>query len=219
MILGKNLNSTFGKVIVRNVPESKKRLDNFERSANSIELEYEVSESIRGDLYIPSDFKIKQRPQLYPTPSNQYYVGNFLSLLRVHLDALSKRYESYIVCDDDTVFHNLRLKYIKDYLPINWDIIVLGRMCNTIFEDYSDREFEPTFITPKITDLAGSQCIAVNKKCYYPMLEHMLSFNEHHRMGDMMLDDLMHHKNIKVYLMLPDITLQDTNSLKPYTLE
>jgi hypothetical protein len=220
MKLGENLNLTFGKAIVRNIPESKKRLENFKSSADLINLKYEIFDSIRGDLYVPINYKIKQRTELYPPPSNQYYVGNFLSFLRIHLDVLSKRYSSYIVCDDDTVFNDYNLKDIRGYLPIDWDIIVLGRMNKTAPNKYNETvENVPEFVTPSKNDIAGSQCIAINQKCYYIILDYLLSFQNHSKCGDIMLDELSSNKIIKLYLMLPDVTYQERKKLKPYTYE
>lgn len=215
MKLGENLNLTFGNVMVRNVPEAKKRLEHFRIYADKINLNYEVFDGIRGDLYVPIDYQLKQRPHLYPPPGNQYYVGNFLSLLRIHLHAMSKRFPSYIVCDDDTVFVDHNLKLIKNYLPEDWDVVILGSMTYNP-PSKKDEEIEPVFNKPDFRQIAGSQCIAINSKCYYRILDYLLNFSIHSKSGDIMLDEMSSKKLIKLYMMFPDISYQERKVLKQY---
>jgi hypothetical protein len=215
MKLGENLNLTFGNVIVRNVPEAKKRLEHFRIYADNISLNYEVFDGIRGDLYVPIDYRLKQRPHLYPSPANQYYVGNFLSFLRIHLYAMSKRFSSYIVCDDDTVFVDHNLKLIKNYLPPDWDVVILGSIANKSTSKTND-EIDPVFIKPNTPQIAGSQCIAINSKCYYRILEYLLNFSNHSNFGDIMLDEMSSKKIIQLYAMFPDVSYQERKVLKQY---
>jgi hypothetical protein len=219
MKLGKNLNLTFGKTIVRNVPESVVRLYNFKKYADVIELEYEVFESIRGDLYVPNEFDLTPYNHQYPHPANQYFVGNFLSSMLVHLYVMSKRYESYIVCDDDTVFGDLDLKLIKDYLPDDWDIIILGKISPPKYNELGNTEIEPRFTRAKIGYVSGCHCVAINQKFYFTFLLSLLQFQTNKKFGDGMIDDFIKCKQANVYDMLPDITYQERNLLKPYVFE
>lgn len=217
MKLGDNLNNSFDNVIVRNISESTKRLDNFKITASNINLKYEIYNSIRGDMYIPSDFVVNPT-KLYPFPANQYIYGNHLSLLNVHLNSMSKRYSSYVVCDDDTEFYDIQLELIKNYLPNDWDVIIMGNMKKLESID-NEIIYTPTFFKPSVSQIAGSQCAAINSKAYYSILDYMLSYKTHFKTGDAMWDVLSRSNQIKLYMMYPDITHQNRNTLKPYTIE
>jgi hypothetical protein len=211
--LGKIINEAFSHVYVKNIPSAIKRLESFKKSANDIKLKYEVYKSIVGDLYVPKNYQVKYRSGLYPEPYNQYLVGNHLTWLSIHLDAMRNNYDSYVVCDDDTIFYDIDLPSIKDKLPDDWDIIVLGEMEKTIT---SNENINFIRTDPK---LAGCQCLAVNKKNYYQILNVMLMFNEIGYTGDTLINYLQGHTISNTYSMYPNITHQERYILKPYTIE
>lgn len=222
MLLGENLNSTFSNVYVKNVPDAKTRLEHFKFHANNIGLKYEVFKGIRGDAFVPPEYLIKYRPELYPVPYNQYLVGNWASSLSIHLDAISNNYDSYIICDDDTVFKNIELDHIKLNLPEDWDIIILGEMNNTSIKERcdSDLTFTKIFNDSNLEQsvLVGCQCIAISKKFYFKYLLYTLGLDTHARIGDVLLCLMVEHENINLYKMKPDITYQERVHLAPYVI-
>jgi hypothetical protein len=172
MTLGQNINSTFCKVYVKNLVDAKQRLDHFKFYADNVGLVYEVFNGIRGDSFVPHSYQIKYRPHMYPTPANQYLVGNWASSLAIHLNAISNNYESYVVCDDDTVFKNVELDHIKPYLPIDWDIIILGEINHTNYDKLDTSvSFDKIYNSENLEQsiLVGCQCIAINKKFYFTL--------------------------------------------------
>jgi hypothetical protein len=128
---------------------------------------------------------------------------------------MSKRFSSYIVCDDDTVFVDHNLKLIKNYLPPDWDVVILGSIANKSTSKTND-EIDPVFIKPNTPQIAGSQCIAINSKCYYRILEYLLNFSNHSNFGDIMLDEMSSKKIIQLYAMFPDVSYQERKVLKQY---
>lgn len=221
MILGENLNSTFSNVYVKNVPDAKQRLEHFKIHADKIGLQYEVFRGIRGDSFVPENYMIKYRPNMYPVPANQYLVGNWASGLAIHLDAISKNYESYVVCDDDTVFKNVEVDHIKPNLPIDWDMIILGEM-NTTTNDQSDSAVTFTKIVNNSdleqSVLVGCQCLAINRKFYFKYLLYTLGLDTHGKIGDVLLCLMVEHDDINLYKMKPDITYQERSNLTPYVI-
>lgn len=217
--LGENLNATFGNVYVKNVPEAKQRLDHFKLHADSIGLQYEVFKGIRGDLFVPENYLIKYRPTLYPAPANQYLVGNWASTVAIHLDAMANNYDSYVICDDDTVFKNAQIDFIKPQLPADWDVIILGEMGGS-----SDAGSNAAFVkienNPNLesTDLVGCHCIAINKKFYFEYLLHAVGLDTHGKIGDVLLCLLVENTNMNLYKLRPNITYQERTKLTPYVI-
>lgn len=221
MILGENLNSTFSNVYVKNVPDAKQRLEHFKMHSDKIGLQYEVYRGIRGDLFVPEEYMIRYRPSMYPVPANQYLVGNWASGLAIHLDAISNNYDSYVICDDDTVFKNVELDHIKPNLPLDWDIIILGEM-NTTSDIHSDSNlmFTKVFNDGNLEQsvLVGCQCLAISKKFYFKYLLYTLGLDTHGKIGDVLLCLMVEHDDINLYKMKPDITYQERANLTPYVI-
>jgi len=216
MKLGENLNSTFSNVYVRNILRATTRLAIFKQHADAIGLNYEVFNAIEGNNYVQEDYRIKYRPELYPTPANKYLVGNCYSGIAVLLDAMANNYESFITCDDDAIFYNLELEYIKPHLPEVWDIIILGDMWKVATQDRTVPIFEKLSDTP--TYIAGCHVIAVHSRVYNTYLMEMVKFDAHGRIGDALIHMLVQNNKIELYRMLPHITYQERNILPPYTI-
>lgn len=217
MRLGENLNTTFDKVYLKNVPRAIKRYESFRKSAEEIGLEYTTFKAIEGYGYVPDEYEIKYRPTLYPVPANKYLVGNCYSGIAILLDAMANNYESYVTCDDDTIFYNLDFEYIKPYLPDDWDIILLGTIENVGDQGPSIAWFSKLDDTPK--EIAGSGCIAVHRRFYNTFLVEMMAFDVHGRIGDSLIHMLAEQKRVNLYQMLPHLTYQERNKLPPYTIE
>lgn len=219
MKVGKALNQAFDNVYVKNLKNARKRLESFKDSASNIQLKYEVVTAINGLEYVPESYTVKYRPELYPVPGNQYLVGNFSTSLYILLDAMSKNYNSFIVCDDDTIFYDLDVPTLCNKLPANWDIIVLGPINDTV--DIRTTKILPDIsFTRLINDnkLAGCQCIAVNKSCYWACLQEYLSFDQHGRFGDVSHANFTFDKNLHIYLVDQSLCYQERTSLAPYTI-
>lgn len=216
MNLGKNLNSTFSNVYVKNIPRATTRLGMFKQHADAIGLNYEVFKAIEGNNYVQDDYRIKYRPELYPVPGNKYLVGNCYSGIAILLDAMANNYESFVTCDDDTIFYNLELEYIKPHLPEIWDIIILGVMEKVTSQDRTVPIFEKLFDNPRY--IAGCHAIAVHNRVYNTFLMEMMKFDTHGKIGDAVIHMLVQNNNIELYRMLPHITYQERNILTPYTI-
>lgn len=217
MRLGENLNTSFGHVYLKNIPRATKRYESFKNSAEKIGLEYTTFKAIEGHRYVPDEYKIKFRPELYPVPGNKYLVGNCYSGIAIHLDAMANNYESYITCDDDTIFYDLDFECIKPYLPEDWDIIILGTMGQIGPQEPSTAWFSKLDDNPK--EIAGCSCIAIHSRFYNTFLMEMMMFDVHGRIGDSLVHMLAEQTRINLYRMFPHITYQERTVLKPYTIE
>lgn len=213
MKLGKNINNAFSKVYVKNLLESKKRLESFTHHADIINLKYKVYSAFRGDLYVPKSYTIKHRSKLYPTPYNQYLAGNHYTWLSIHLDAMINRYESYVICDDDTIFKDLEIPDIHKAIPIDWDILILGDMSNV------NSNTNELIFNRLNYNIAGCHCIAINSKCYFKVLNHLTMFDTLGYTGDVSVNHLSTTELLNVYEMFPSITYQDRKNLIPYSIE
>jgi len=215
MKLGRNLNKTFGRVYVKNLPTSKKRLQLFKENAKKIGLNYTVFKAVNGSKFVESDYEIKRNPDLYPFPANQYIMGNCYSGIAIHLNAMSHEYESYITCDDDTIFHDINIDFLKPLLPVDWDIIILGSIPN-----YNDSEMNiPVSFTKLNNDpkeIAGSHCLAIHSRCYNKFLMEMMRVDTHGKIGDAVIHSLAAEGKINLYKLYPNITYQEREKLTPY---
>lgn len=214
MILGENLNKTFGPVYLRNLPKAVNRLASFQNTAKRIGLEYTTIKAIDGQEYVPADYLIKHASEDYPYPTNQYLMGNFYSTMYILLDAMSNNYESYVYCDDDTIFNDVDIPYLKPELPDDWDIIILGRLF--LNDQYGPLRF---ISTDDEWYISGSHCVAVHKRAYYTLMEHYLKMDTDGIFGDRLYQHLVAQNKIKLYVMLPDITHQERTVLTPYTIK
>ena len=215
MKLGENLNKTFDCVYLRTLPNAITRRQSFEINANKIGLEYKVMRCINGHDYVPPEYEIKLETQLYPYPANQYFMGNLYSFTYTLLDAMSHGYNSFVCCDDDTIFNELEIDFIKPALPSDWDIIILGRM-----DKLETTQNTITFtLTEDPKQIAGSHCVAINKKFYFKLIHNLLTIGSDGYFGDRLYHHLSFTKEANVYYMLPDITYQERKLLKPYTIE
>lgn len=217
MLLGENLNKTFGNVYLKNIPRAIKRFESFDQRAKNINLQYTKFRAIEGHTFVPDGYELKYRPDMYPPPSNKYLVGNGYSGIAILLDAMANNYESYVTCDDDTVFYDLHLEYIKPKLPSNWDIIILGQIEKCNMKDHSAPWFIKLTSDPRT--IAGCHCIAVHNKCYNTFLMEMMKFDVHGRIGDSLIQMLVEQNRINLYAMLPHITYQERDKLTPYVID
>jgi len=223
MKLGKAINEAFSHVYVKNIAESTKRLESFTNSAKTVDLDYEVFKAIRGTDYVFEDYIVKFRPELYPSPHNQYLVGNYCTSLAVHLNAMQNNYDSYVICDDDVVFYDISCESFINKLPPDWDVIVLG---DDIFKPQHHGELNLeethsfTFNRMRNMDIAGCHCVAFNKSIYWTMMQYcFMSFDANGRFGDVTVGDMTYIPNIFVYQISPNICHQERIKLKPYTIE
>ena len=217
MKLGENLNKTFGKVIVKNLREAPKRLNNFKKYADAINLDYEVYDAIYGKMFVPKDYEFYNCPSGWlKSPDSQYLFGYHLSFIGALMQAISKRQSSFIICDDDTEFLDIDLTFIKDHLPEDWDAIQLG----TIQNINNNKELSFRKITSPI-DIQGSHCVAINWKAYFKILLACFKFNENNdgrqagKIGDGLYHRLAEDGQINFYQMTPDISRQNRTSLIP----
>lgn len=217
MKLGKNLNSTFSNIYVKNLPRAVKRLEMFEHHAKIIDLRYQVFKGIEGSNYVSDDYQIKHRPELYPPPANKYLVGNCYSGIAILLDAMANNYESFVTCDDDAIFYDLELEYIKPHLPEQWDIIILGSIEKVSSQNATSPAFEKIPMD-ELGLIAGCQAIAIHNNFYNTFLMEMLRFDTHGLIGDALIHLFAEKNSVNLYQMLPHVTYQERNILPPYTV-
>lgn len=216
MQLGKNLNKSFSCVYLRNLPDATKRRSSFEATANSIGLKYKKIKAINGYEYVSENYEIKYEPHLYPYPANQYFMGNVYTFMYVILDAMANNYESIVSCDDDVIFNDVEIDFIKPNLPDNWDIIILGRI-DKIEETDTTNSLRFDYM-PGYKEIAGSQCVAIHRRAYSKLMDELLSINVNGLFGDRLYNHLIEEKKANIYLMYPDVTYQDRETLIPYTI-
>jgi hypothetical protein len=222
MKVGKVLNEAFDHVYVKNIKQATRRLESFKEAAELVALDFEVFEAIQGSKYVPEHYTIKFRPEAYPVPYNQYLVGNYATTLGIHLDAMRHEYNSYVVCDDDTVFNNIHCESFLTKLPPDWDILILG---DDIFKAQQNQldalEVYPvTFTRMQNKDIAGCHCVAYNRSIYWTLMQHcFMNFDSHGRFGDVTVGDMTYNPDIHVYTVAPNLCLQERIKLTPYTVE
>lgn len=217
MKLGENLNTSFGHVYLKTLPRAIKRYESFKNSAEKIGLEYTPFKAIEGYNFVPDEYEIKYRPELYPVPANKYLVGNCYSGIAILLDAMANNYESYVTCDDDTIFYDLDFECIKPYFPEDWDIIILGTIDTVGPQGPSIAWFSKLDDEP--IEIAGSSCIAVHSRFYNTFLMEMMAFDIHGRIGDSLIHMLAEQNKVNLYRMFPHLTYQERSKLLPYTIE
>lgn len=196
---------------VRSLPTTADRLSNFEKYANDIKLTYEIIYGINGHQYIPIETPwLKHIQHEYPNNSYLGVLGNHISSIYLTLLAMQRGLNSVMICDDDTEFHHTKINEdISMVLPNDWDIIIF----NSFNQNFDLVREQPLFFYKPHTrrELQGSNCIAINKKAYYTLLYYQLLIQYP---GDQ-LYYLMLLNDVKIYKMLPEISLQ--NRLFPNT--
>lgn len=217
MLIGNYLNKTFEHVYVKNVKEATNRLKSFVDNSQQIDLKYEVFTAIRGDLYVPNDYVVMDRPHLYPFPYNQYIMGNAYTFVAILLDAMRNNYESIVVCDDDTIFYDIDVNDDLFTLPNDWNIINMGSM---EYVKPTTNSLSVQLLNSNDSNIiTGSQCVAINKNAYYTILSNSLSIGTHGKTGDILFHTLLIENKIKMYKIFPDFTYQERNILTPYVIK
>ena len=217
MKLGEALNEAFGHVYVKNLPKATLRERSFKNTANLINLKYELFRAISGNSYVPKDYLIKYRPECYPNPHNQYLAGNFCTSMAILLDAMKNDYDSYVICDDDTVFYNIECESLLPNLPKDWDILILGQMLPVPID--TTQTVSVDFTRVQTADLPGCHCIVINKKLYWKQLVNYMGFDQHGRFGDVTVGDMSMTDDIKVYYAATNLCYQERELIKPYTID
>jgi len=223
MKVGEWLNNVFFKVIVKNLDLAEKRLENFDRSAKSVNLEYEIYRAINGMKYIPDNINFKNVFWDYKGFDAQYLLGNHISHIGIILHAMSNQFESYVSCDDDCEFSEVEIENIS-HLPNDWDLIILGGFVTHSASTVDQINFSKI---NSANEIAGSHCSAVNKNFYYKWFIKACEFvndiqGKQREVGGFVGDTLIHHmwvnNDINVYRTNISLVGQNRTSLIPYTI-
>ena len=122
-----NLNYFFDKIYCINLD---KRVDRWQDITKQFEFnwidEYERIPGIEGNAY-------NLKPNKYPHPIRGFngVSGGTMAHLNVYLKAYNEKCESFLVVEDDCVFHEHLNKIWSnciDQLPEDWDLLYLGGM-------------------------------------------------------------------------------------------
>jgi len=201
MKTGEFINKNFDHVYVRNLPNAKKRLESFQKTANSINLKYEIFAAINGNNYVPDTYT---RPK--------YLTGNWLCFINVLLDAMKNNYKSIVICDDDCIFYNYEINEESntELFPKDWDIINFGKIR---YENKKSSKIQFINFKNKPLLIEGSQCAAFNSKSYFLLLQELFLFEKTGRTGDGLYDILSQQNKINGYIINPSFCFQDRYTL------
>jgi hypothetical protein len=130
---------------------------------------------------------------------------------------MKNNYKSFVCCDDDTIFYDYEIdeKEQNELIPNDWDIINLGNI--KMKNNPSKIKFINIKNQPSLIE--GSQCCAFNNKGYFILLKELFKFEQKGLVGDGLYDQLSKNDKINLYKLNPDFCYQETEVLKPYTIE
>lgn len=208
MTLGSALYDAFGKTYILNLKRSLDRRLSMEQKCSSIDLRYEFFEAFDGDNFmLPFYTKdgFMNNNQLGVVTTSRYYAAQYALNYVIHR-AINNSTPSFIFMNDDVYFDNHtsftdhNFSSIKNSLPDDWDIVVLGSMFHTFAYDGEVRYF------PNITHTPGCHALAINHTAYHDIIAESAPVTA--VVGDY-LNDRLRGKGMKIYQIHPDICLQD----------
>lgn len=203
MILSENIYNAFGKTYVKNLNRSIDRWESFKNSAERINLIYERIPSIDGRKYITSDHNWFSGLQVnYPGDSIYGFIGGHLTFLYCVLRAMSLNENSFILCDDDVEFIDLKIEDINSKLPDDWDIISLNSFIppNDTHSDVTFKKLYKKYQYVSNEDFQGFNSCAIHARCYEKLIYYMQKFES---TGDNMISNA---KDLIVYRISPELT-------------
>ena len=208
MTLGSTLYDVFGKAYILNLKRSLDRRLSMEQKCSSIDLRYEFFEAFDGDNFmLPFYTKdgFMNNNQLGAVTTSRYYTAQYALNYIIHR-AVNNNTPSFIFMNDDVYFNNYtsftdhNFSSIKNSLPDDWDIIILGNMFHTFAYDGEVRYLPNTTHTP------GCHALAINHTAYHTIIAESAPVTN--VVGDH-LNDRLREKGMKIYQIHPDICLQD----------
>jgi hypothetical protein len=208
MTLGAALYDAFGKTYILNLKRSLDRKLSMEQKCSSINLNYEFFEAFDGDNFkFPFYTKdgYMNGNQLGEITTSRYYAAQYALNYIIHR-AINNNIKSFIFMNDDVYFDNYQnftdqnFLDIKNKIPENWDIIVLGHMFPTI--PYSGE----VAYAPNTAHTKGCQALAINHTAYHDIISQSAPVTN--VVGDH-LNDKLRSIGKNIYHACPDICLQD----------
>lgn len=206
------LNKLFGKAYVKNLHNSKERMDLFHISASKIGLQYDRVEAIDGTKFVDTNYNFMHGRHHIKYPASGGFYGSQLTAEIILMQEISKESNSCMIFEDDTVFHEWinDLDYSELTLPDDWDIIILGGITNS--KKTSDEIIFRKIINENKksssdinTLVAGCHGVAVHSRVYLDLFK---TLNEKKFWGDHAINNLIDNgKN--VYLFYPHLVYQN----------
>lgn len=209
-MIGNHLNKIFGNAYVKNLHNSKERMESFDFSAKSIGLSYTRVEAIDGTKFVDKDYSFMHGRHHITYPSSGGFYGNQITTEYILMQEISKESKSFMAFDDDAVFYEWAndLHYDNIVPPENWDICVLGGIGHSklVSEQIFFKKLEINNHDSDIHPLvAGCHGIAINSKVYFDLLQIL---KEKKFWGDHAINHLIDiGKN--VYLIYPHLLYQN----------
>jgi len=208
MTLGAALYDAFGKTYILNLKKSLDRKLSMEKKCSLINLNYQFFEAFDGDNFL-FPFYTKggymNHNQLGEITTSRYYAAQYALNYIIHR-AINNNVKSFIFMNDDVYFDNYHsftdqnFLDIKNKLPDNWDIVVLGNMFHEISYN-GEVDYQLNTCHTK-----GCQALAINHTVYHDIIQHSSPITD--LAGDHLNDKLRSIGKI-IYNIHPDICLQD----------
>ena len=208
MTLGAALYDAFGKTYILNLKKSLDRKLSMEKKCSLINLNYQFFEAFDGDNFL-FPFYTKggymNHNQLGEITTSRYYAAQYALNYIIHR-AINNNVKSFIFMNDDVYFDNYHsftdqnFLDIKNKIPEDWDIIVLGSMFQT-YPYTGDVDY-----TPNLLHTPGCHACAINHTVYHDIIAQSAPITN--VVGDH-LNDHLRSLGKKIYSVYPDICLQD----------
>ena len=208
MTLGSILYNTFGKTYILNLKRSVDRKLSMENKCSFIGLNYEFFEAFDGENFILPFYTkggYMNHSQLGEITTSRYYAAQYALNYIIHR-CINDNVKSFIFMNDDVYFDNYQnftdenFYNVKDNLPQDWDVIVLGHMFLTY--PYTGQ----VTYSPNEHHTPGCHAIAINHTAYHDIIRESAPNTD--LVGDH-LNDKLRSIGKKIYNIVPDICLQD----------
>jgi hypothetical protein len=221
--LGNYLNKTFGKAYILNLKSQKERKYLVKKNCDEINLDYKFVDGFDGIKFYKNSLRdfLSEKKNFNNTnfeyPVNVRYYASQMSTDVLIMNAINNDIKSFIHLNDDVYWSNYvnftkeNYDQIKNNLPKDWDIVILGNMSTV-------NRFNPSkgveYINIPDLDTSGCHGIAINHTVYHDWLYY--SFKREF-IGDWLIKHLI-CQNKKVYIIKPDLCLQNRDIPSTMTL-
>lgn len=207
MTLGESINNAFGDVYILSLKSCYDRREYIKNECDKINLKYQFFDAYDGVKLFHNleyqDTTISNRFSPYPS-SARYYAAQ-VSADVIVMNAINNDLKSFVLLNDDIYWENYQnfthqnFLDIKNKIPNQWDIIILGNI-DTLYSYTGEIKYDIA------EHYSGCHGIVINNILYHDWLKYSA---EKQYVGDGFVEFLCTQKNKIVYSLKPDVCLQN----------
>lgn len=205
-----HINSYFNNIYIINMKKDLSRKERIKNIFAKYDISCEFIEAVCGkDDPYNSDYINNYKDKL-KSPGTYGYC---LSMIKIFEDAITKKYNKILVCDDDIILHNDFINKFDEYIksvPYSWKVLFMGISGpwsfnpNTFIYNYF---YDDKYVT-NLIGCDGSFCVGYDVTILQTLIDVIKQFNM--PCDTAIIKYLNQNTNIEKYAFYPQLVIADT---------